>query len=93
VLTARYAGLRREELYNLKVKDITDSYLIVCEGKGLKDRSIPLSGAINNWLHDFIRDNAPDSTVLGFTPESISIKILFFAKKAGLSGSIPHRFV
>jgi hypothetical protein len=82
VHTARYAGLRREKLSNLKVKDVTDSYLIVREGRGLKDR-----------LHDFIRDNAPDSTVFGFTPESISIKILFFAKKAGLSGSIPHRFV
>jgi site-specific recombinase XerD len=43
VLTSRYAGLRREELSNLRVKDITKSYLFVREGKGLKDRNIPLS--------------------------------------------------
>jgi site-specific recombinase XerD len=96
VLTARHAGLRREELSNLKVKDVTDSYLFVREGKGLKDRSIPLSDHLKNRLHLFINAKDSNSSIFNLTPASVSMKILFFARKAGTPGihthSLRHRF-
>jgi site-specific recombinase XerD len=96
VLTSRHAGLRREELSNLRVKDISESYIFVREGKGLKDRAIPLSKLLKSRLQRFIQVKEPNTLVFNLTPASISMKILFFARKAGVpwihTHSLRHRF-
>jgi integrase/recombinase XerD len=96
VLVSRYAGLRREELSNLKVRDITETQIFVREGKGAKDRCISLSENINGRLHYFIKDKKPDDSVFNQKPASISMKILIFAKKAGVTHlhthTLRHRF-
>jgi len=96
VLTSRHAGVRREELSNLRVKDITKSYLFVREGKGLKDRNIPFSKYLKPRLHLFIEGKEPNAFVFNLTPASISMKINYFARKAGTpwihTHSLRHRF-
>jgi integrase len=96
VLVSRFAGLRREELSNLKVRDVTDSCIFVREGKGAKDRAIPLSTNIKSRLLDFIKDKKPDDSVFCQKPSSISMKISTFAKKAGVTHlhthTLRHRF-
>lgn len=43
-------GMRVKELINLKKQDIQDNCIIVREGKGKKDRMIPLEGELGNLL-------------------------------------------
>jgi integrase/recombinase XerC len=46
-------GMRREELINIKVNDISDNYIKV-KGKGRKERLIPLTDNIKIWLQRLI---------------------------------------
>lgn len=45
-----YAGLRVSEIINLKKKDITDGFIHVKQGKGKKDRDIPIARPIEKGL-------------------------------------------
>ena len=83
-------GLRRSELGKLEVKDIHQDFLLVRNGKGGKDRSIPLATTIANRLQNFIKDMKPDEKVFKLTPASISNKVRQFAKKAGIDGFHAH---
>ncbi len=77
-------GMRRSELANLVTKDIHHDFLIVRNGKGGKDRVIPLAESINPKIHDFIQGMGPDEKIFKLKPACISGKIKQFAKKAGL---------
>ena len=81
-----HTGLRRAEVANLKVGDIdTDrQLLIVRQGKGAKDRSIPLSHETARRLGDFIRGKPKEESVFGLAASSISGKVKRFADKAGV---------
>ncbi len=59
------SGLRRKELANLKVGDIliTEKALIVREGKGLKDRTVPLPSRVFRLLEDYIQNMNTDDRV------------------------------
>ncbi|MDR1552354.1 MAG: tyrosine-type recombinase/integrase [Prevotellaceae bacterium] len=46
-------GIRREELINIKINDISDNYIKVT-GKGRKERLIPLTDNIKIWLQRLI---------------------------------------
>jgi site-specific recombinase XerD len=50
ILTLWRSGLRVSELTNIKKKDLIDDTLIVRQGKGRKDRVIPLETELNNLL-------------------------------------------
>jgi integrase/recombinase XerD len=100
VEVGRSTGLRREELANLLVRDIhlDQGVLVVREGKGNKDATIPLTQAINSQLAGYISSNGltPDSKLFGgLKPSTISDKIHKFAKKAGVDihcHSLRHAF-
>ncbi|MFC2047677.1 tyrosine-type recombinase/integrase [Chloroflexota bacterium] len=84
------SGLRRGELANLEVRDVHPDFLIVREGKGGKDRIIPLSAPIALRLKNFIEGKAPDQKVFGLKPASITMKIKAFARRAGLENLHAH---
>ncbi len=83
---AIHTGLRRSELANLKAGDIDieRQLLAVRQGKGSKDRVIPLSGKMCSKLHIYIKDKEKESSLFALTPATISGKIRTFARKAGI---------
>lgn len=89
-------GMRRSELANLEPKDIHPDFLVVRNGKGGKDRVIPLLPAIAERLQNFIRGKLPTQKVFALKPPSIGNKIRLFAKKAGLNDfhchTMRHKF-
>jgi integrase/recombinase XerD len=54
-------GIRRMELLNLRVQDVDtrQRVLYVREGKGAKDRLLPLSEAAGNWLEKYLHEIRP----------------------------------
>jgi len=84
------SGLRRGELANLEVKDVHPDFLIVINGKGGKDRVIPLVVSIAQRLKNFTQGMKPEEKVFKLKAECISNKIRQFAKKAGLTGFHTH---
>ncbi len=75
------SGMRRGELANLKVEDIHSDFLVVRNGKGGKDRVIPLGPIIAQRLQNFIRVKEPSDSVFGLKAPCISDKIRQYAKK------------
>ena len=88
--TALKTGMRRAELANLKPEDIHEDALIVRQGKGQKDRMIPLSSDMANRLQSFVKDHKPGQSVFGLGPPWISMKVKQYAIKAGLSNIHTH---
>ncbi len=80
------SGLRRGELANLKVGEIliTEKALVVRDGKGLKDRTVPLPSRVSKLLEDYIQNMNTDDRVFNVNPASISDKISRIAKRAGV---------
>ncbi len=78
---AIHTGLRRSELANLKVEDIDleRQVLVVRQGKGLKDRIIPLSKNVADKLKEYIKNKDKSISLFGLAPASISGKIKTFA--------------
>ena len=89
-------GMRRSELANLKVGDIHDDFLIVREGKGRKDRVIPLSEPMVLRLKDFVKVKKPNDKVFDLKPPSITMKIKDIARRAGVeelhAHTLRHKF-
>ena len=84
--TAINTGLRRSELANLKVRDIDfDSQrLKVVNGKGGRDRVISLRPAIRDSLARLCIGKLQSDTVFGLRPKTVSAKVRYWAKKAGV---------
>jgi len=54
LLTLWRTGMRNSEIVNLKKQDIQDNTIIVRQGKGKKDRVIPLESELGNLLGLFV---------------------------------------
>ena len=80
------SGLRREELSRVQVSDIIikQKLLIVRDGKGLKDRTVPLPSKIFPLLEKHVEHLEPGDSVFNLKPGSISDKIRRIAKRAGV---------
>ena len=83
-------GMRRAELANLEPKDIHPDFLLVRNGKGGRDRVIPLVASIAQRLEHFIKDMKPNEKVFKLKAPCISDKVRRFAKKAGLDDFHTH---
>ncbi len=83
-------GMRRSELANLEAKDIQPDFLVVRNGKGGKDRVIPLVASIAQRLKNFTQGMKPEEKVFKLKAECISNKVRQFAKKAGLNNFHTH---
>jgi len=84
------SGLRRGELANLEIGDVHADFITVREGKGLKDRTIPLPDEVAQELNKFCRNRLPTEKVFGLSGPSITNKVNHFAKKAGLNNLHAH---
>ncbi len=84
--TAIKTGLRRSELANLLVAniDFKASRLMVVNGKGNKDRVIPLLPSLTTRLKQLCIGKRPNETVFGLKARSLGMKFYVWAKKAGV---------
>jgi integrase len=94
--TMAMTGLRRGEIVSLKVGDLYfndgKSLLMVKNGKGAKDRFIPLNQTIAYRLQEYIASKKPSERVFPITARCLSIKINTWAKKAGVPHIHTHSF-
>ena len=90
---ATLTGLRRGELAHLTAADIhiKEKMVIVRQGKGNKDRTVPLLDSLCTTLSEYLKDMKPTDSVFGLTKRSITDKISTWSKKAGLNLH-PHSF-
>ena len=94
--TMAMTGLRRGEIVNLKVGDLyfndCKEMLMVKNGKGAKDRIIPLNPTIAHRLRKFVSGRPLSEKVFSITARNLSIKIHAWAKKAGIPHIHTHSF-
>ena len=93
--TAEKTGMRRADLANLSKSDLHEDFIIVREGKGKKDRVIPLAKPLADRLHTFTNNMVPHEKVFKLTAASIGNKFEILAKKAGVdihTHSMRHKF-
>ncbi len=93
ILTFCYTGVRKQELLNLRVSDIDFErrLLLVRQGKGRKDRMIPLSERLIAPLRSQCAGkNARDTVYVGLNPRSVYRVITRLARACGLQGIHPH---
>jgi site-specific recombinase XerD len=90
VEVALRTGMRRGELANLHKKDIHVDFLIVREGKGIKDRMIPLIPDVAAKLANFTQDMTPEQRVFGLGGPAIGMKIKKYASRAGIKDFHTH---
>jgi len=90
VQTGRKTGLRAGELAALKVGDLQlkgdDPSIFVHEGKGLKDRVVPLIPFIRDKLASFTSKMSRNQSLFGLARKTISMKMITWSRKAG----VPH---
>lgn len=100
LMTLYSTGLRRSELVRLKVSDIDSQRMVihVCQGKGSKDRDVPLSPKLLETLREYWRSARPKTFLFpgygGDVP--LTTKAVWHAchgavKRAGIEKKIsPH---
>ncbi|MHA7128835.1 tyrosine-type recombinase/integrase [Algoriphagus namhaensis] len=98
MLSLIYAcGLRRSELLNLKLQDIdsTRGMLRVNQGKGKKDRLVPISEKLVKLLREYYQYEKPkeylfEGTVVGktYSPTSLQEVSKSAVKKAGINNAV-----
>ena len=100
MLETLYAsGIRRAELTNLKLDDIDleQHTLMVREGKGKKDRLLPISSRAAEWINRYLIDIRPNVVVepdygylflnhkgQALTPHQLSDRVRNYLERAGI---------
>ena len=95
VKLARFSGLRRAELAELEIRDVHADFIMVREGKGLKDRAQPLPPKIAAELNLFCSGRPALDKVFDLSAGEISNKFAQWAKKAGVklsAHSMRHKY-
>lgn len=103
MLELMYAtGLRVSELVSLKLADLDlDGGLILCHGKGGKERRVPIGKSATHWLEQYMRararagkENYPrlfmDNRAQPFTRQLAWSILKRYTEKLGLKGVSPH---
>jgi site-specific recombinase XerD len=90
------SGLRRAELCNLEARDVHPDFVAVRNGKGGKDRIVPLPPTVATCLADYVRGMEPTEKVFKLKSSSLTVKIKKLALKAGITDlhthSLRHRY-
>jgi len=71
LLTLWRTGMRNSDIVNLKKQDIQDNTIIVRQGKGKKDRVIPLESELGNLLGLFIDRLKPRDKLFPITDRQV----------------------
>ena len=95
--TAIKTGMRRGELANLLVSHIAfeANRIIVMNGKGAKDRTIPMGDNLKSQLLELCAGKKANEKVFGFKAVSLGMKIKEWGNKAGVpikAHSLRHYF-
>jgi len=88
-----YTGIRRSELLSLKSQDIAKGFLFVQQGKGQKDRVIPLIKSLQNDIADYVSKHnlVPADRLFPIGKNRLDRMIRESAAKAGLANITPHQ--
>jgi len=88
-----FTGIRRSELLSLKCQDIAQGFLFVRQGKGHRDRVIPLIKSLQGEIADYINRHslAPADRCFPLGANRLDRMVRESAAKAGLSGITPHQ--
>jgi integrase/recombinase XerD len=68
-------GLRASEVRRLKVEDVTEDSLFVREGKGQKDRVVPLGKKAHSWVAQYVKEGRPELSTPGAAPEELFLNL------------------
>ena len=95
--TAKRTGMRRSELANLRVKDLSvdQNRLFVRGGKGDKDRVIPIHPELRESLASLCEGRSDDERVFSLKPRSLGNKFRNWSNLAGVdlhTHSFRHHF-
>ena len=92
VVTLAFTGLRRGELLALRVADVDFERRVirVREGKGQKDRAVPMHDRIVIPLRGQCEGKGAQGLVFPLSPRSLYGVVHNLARKAGLEGFHPH---
>jgi site-specific recombinase XerD len=90
------SGLRCQELCHLQQADLTESELVIRNGKGGKRRSVSLGVAAAQVLHEYIGSYRPSGEPFLFLtdegremkPRHIAKRLEIWAEKAGVKNAI-----
>jgi integrase len=100
IYTLADAGLRANELLNLKITDWKDQTLFIAKGKGGKPRQVSIGNVTRQALEEYILHyRVPGSEYLFVTLKgkslnihSLNKRIQAHQRKAGIGHASPHRF-
>lgn len=68
-------GLRLSEVRNLQIRDLGEDALTVREGKGGKDRVVPLGKEAQSWVGKYIEEGRPKLGVPGPQTEELFLNV------------------
>jgi len=88
-----FTGIRRSELLSLKCQDIAQGFLFVRQGKGGRDRVIPLIKSLQGEIADYISKHnlAPADRLFPLGANRLDKMVRESAAKAGLTDITPHQ--
>lgn len=94
----RYAGLRIGEVHNLDVEDITPEVVLVRQGKGGKDRAIPVVPVLRDVLAAWLTQHGgnpgplfPGTVTPRLSTRGIHKLVARARRRAGLAKLTPHQ--
>ena len=90
LLTLWRTGMRNSELVNLRKKDIMDSTIIIRDGKGHKDRVIPLENELGNLLGLYADHKGHEDRL--FSISKRQIRNLVYKYRGEYEHVSPHTF-
>jgi integrase/recombinase XerD len=88
-----FTGVRRSELLSLKCQDIAKGFLFVRQGKGQKDRVIPLIKSLQGDIANYISKHnlVPADRLFPIGANRIDRMVRESAARAGLTNITPHQ--
>jgi len=89
LLTLFRTGLRNSELVNLKKQDIKDQQITVYDGKGKKDRAIPLDNELDHLLGLYSDNLKPTDNLFPLSTRAIRNIVKKYSDKKEVH---PHTF-
>lgn len=88
-----FTGVRRSELLSVRCQDIKECYLFIREGKGEKQRVIPLTNKLCEEVDNYIQwaRLAPADRLFPLSKTRLGVIVRGYASKAGIEGITPHQ--
>ena len=93
ILLLAYTGIRRAELLALRCRDVRDGYLTVYQGKGDKDRTIPLIRDLSREISQYVAEHklGPAERLVPLSAVRLYQMIKRYGRLAGAGDISPHK--